>query len=62
MEHFILANDVCGKPIDNKNFYIWKFFNGVFFQLTYYHCISNNKEFIKSHLPDEMALVSNLLF
>lgn len=60
MEHFSLANDVCGKPIDEKSFLIWKFFNGIFFQLSYYNCISNNKEFIKNHFTDEIALLQLL--
>lgn len=29
IEKFSLANDVCGKPIDEKNFFIWKYFNGI---------------------------------
>ena len=60
VEIFSLANDVCGNPLEAFHFRLKNYFNGIFFQLSYGYCISNNKEFFKKELSsDEMHYVAD---
>jgi hypothetical protein len=58
IEHFSFANDVCGNPINASHFHIGKVFNGVFFQLSYSNCQSNNKEFFESLCANEFIALT----
>ncbi len=59
VEHLSIANDVCGNPVEPGFFMINTFFNGIFFQLCYSNCTTNNSIFIEKIVSDEKRGVSS---
>lgn len=53
IEHISFANDVCGNPVNANYFRIGSYFQGIFFQLSYSHCHTNNKDFYETYLHNE---------
>lgn len=55
IENIYFANDTCGKPLNEEDFLIWKFFSGSFFQHSYENYQLNNQNYLKELYKNRSA-------